>query len=383
MKPLHVTILALIALGAALALWLNDGAAPAPTRTEQKLFPELASNLDSATQLTVSDAKGGKVTLERKDAGWRVIEQAKYYANSRTVGELLVALSDAAVLEEKTANPEFYERLGLREVSDSASNAVLVSLASPAQTFEVLLGNTSARFDGSTFVRKPGSEPSYLVSKKLQASTDSYDWLDRQVLDIASDEVQSVKITHGDDTLEILRDSVDSDFDLFDRQEEQALNTTAVKALSRGLAGLSFEEVRKGAAFAVNDYQRKSLAYALFDGTQVLATVFYKEPEASEDSVDDSTDNEDQSSGPPAQPEYWLNVGVRFDEQAAQQFAPQPTATVNGEEPKTLILTPADLADRRARAEQINQKTRMWMYKITSARFDSFNQTVDSLTDAP
>lgn len=374
MKPVHVAALALVALVAGMVIWFS-GQSDAPVVAEDKaLFTDLAVKLDDISQLKLSDAAGATVTIERKGKGWMVREASRYHADVGKVGELVVAVSEAVTQEQKTSNPEFYERLGVQDIANADSEAVLLSIQAGGQSYDVLIGNQSDRFGGSTFVRKPDSAASLLVSPSLRVSTDASSWQDKQVLDFPSEEIQSVVIEHGDSTTEIVKDSpTQTSFTLVGKTDDQKLQDTLVRGVGRGLAGLSFEDVRRGAAFAINDYQRKSVKYTLFSGVVVQVTLFYKLPE----------EETEDSEGPPAKAEYWLNAGVRFDESIAQQFAPQPTATVDGTEPQTLTLTPADLADRQREADELNDKIRMWMYKITSARFDSINKTTEELIDTP
>ncbi len=369
MKPVHVLILAVLVIGAGAAIWLGSGDDTDARPTDQKLFPDLAGKIDTVGSLTVSDAKGGKVTIERQDDGWIVKEKSKYAANTSKVGELLLNLADATLVEQKTSNPEFYARIGVNDVSNSDSSAVLLSVLTPGGKLNLLAGNSNDRFGGSTFVRKPESAPSYLVTPKLEASTDVNDWIDTRILDIAADDIQSVKVTGSDGEIaEISKAAMfDSEFDLVGREESQTLNAIAVRNLAGALAGLDFEDVKRGAAFAVNDYKRIKVTYTRFSGVVVDVTLFYR---------DDPADSDAEA----APQHYWLNAGARFDEALAQKFVPQPTAneTSGGE---ALSLTSADIADRRAEAERINKSKRRWMYKITSAQFNKMNQSKSTLVN--
>ena len=53
--------------------------------------------------------------LTRDDETWRLAEKAGHRANVPKVRELLLKLSRAKLLEEKTSNPEYYKRLGVDE----------------------------------------------------------------------------------------------------------------------------------------------------------------------------------------------------------------------------------------------------------------------------
>ncbi|MFK8029732.1 MAG: DUF4340 domain-containing protein [Gammaproteobacteria bacterium] len=372
MKPLHVVILALLAVGAGAAVWFSGLSNEPVEEAVQKLFPNLADNLDAVTQVVVSDAAGAKVTLDKKNSDWTVKEKKRYFAKRNQVAELVLAVSEARIVEQKTANPEYYERLGVRDIKEPDSNAVLLTLSSATDTFSVLLGNASGRMGGSTFVRKPDEATSLLVAPALSAITDADAWLDKAIVDIAADDVQSVKITSGGKVTEVSKEAiVGSDFKLVGRNDDE-LDQSAVSGLGGGLAGLTFERALPGAAFAVNDYERKTVTYTLFSGVVIDVTLFSREP----------SEQTESSDKPPAPAQYWLNASARFDEDLAQSFVPQPSA-VDGAEPKRFRLTAADMADRRAEVEQFNKTRRPWVYKMSAERYSSMNQTDLSLVATP
>ena len=379
MKPSHVIGLAALVLIFGIAIWYNDKPAPdSQGATDQRLFPELAQNLDSVRQLSARDAAGGVVTMERKDDHWTVSEKYNYRASTAKVSELILAASEAVQREQKTSDPQLYGRLGLRDLSDAESAAVQLSMSSPGQKYAVLVGSSSDRFGGSTFVRKPASEQSFLVSPALNVSTDIDSWLDTEIFNIESDDVQavSVRADTGARTDIEKQAMFNSDFDLVDRPDGHALNDVVVRGLARGLTGLRFEDVKKSVAFAANDYKRLSVTYTLFSGVVIDVTLFYQE---------EAVEQKEPNDGPPRQPQYWLASNARFDAVIAQKFVPQPDADSDGEPTSGMQvkLTSADLADRRKQVEHINQTRKRWVYKITQARFDSMNQSAASLSVAP
>ncbi len=375
MKPVQVLLLALLVGGAGAAVWFGLGGDTASLVIEEKLFPKLAGNLDSISRLTVSDAKGGKVTIEDKDGIWVVKEKSKYAANVSKVGELILSLADAKQVEQKTANPEFYSRLGLRDISDTESEAILLSLSTPDGDLNVLTGNASDRFGGSTFVRKPDSDTSFLVTPKLTTGTNVDDWIDPGLFDIAADEVQSVKVTNaGVQGAEISKSAMfDSEFDLVGRADDQVLNAVAVRNLAQALAGLNFENVIRDVAFAVNDYKRLNVTYTQFSGIIIDVTLFYR---------DEPQSGDEETDGPPRKIQYWLNAVARFDESLAQQFVPQPSSSDEATNNEALTLTTADIADLRAEVEHINQTRKRWIYKISPTQFQRMNQSASTLINA-
>jgi len=241
----------------------------------ERLLPDFAQQLDSVSSVTVKDSQAGIVTLALQDELWRVTEKLDYPADQSKVKSLLIDLSEAQPVETKTSNPEFYSRLGLRDIDDSDSQAHQIQFEGAASTVGVLVGKTTPRFGGSSYARNSEKAQSWLVTPSIKVSTELDEWLDKNVLDVAADDIQSVLLTHADgDTVEISKDAMfDSAFSLA-LPEGRVANTTAITTLARGLTGLAFEDVDKSTRFARNDYQQLSAIYRLFDGNVIEFTLF-------------------------------------------------------------------------------------------------------------
>ena len=125
-----VTVLAaaLVVLGAVALLAQYDPQPPAPGGG--LLLPDLGGDLDRITEVSVIGAGSQPVaTLTRgEDGGWSVAEKDSYPADVEKVRQTLIGLAEARIVEPKTANPDFYDRLGVEGVEDDAAGGVAVML---------------------------------------------------------------------------------------------------------------------------------------------------------------------------------------------------------------------------------------------------------------
>ena len=115
---------ALVVLGA-LALFSQYDPQP-PASGGGLLLPGLGEDLDQVTRVTVTGAGNEPIaTLQRdEDGGWTIAEKAGYPADVAKVRETLIGLAEARIVEAKTANPEFYDRLGVEAVENEAAGGV-------------------------------------------------------------------------------------------------------------------------------------------------------------------------------------------------------------------------------------------------------------------
>ncbi|MEM7081457.1 MAG: DUF4340 domain-containing protein [Pseudomonadota bacterium] len=362
MNAKTVGILGLVVVAAALFIWMSQNDVET-NQAGEVLLSGLAQELDDVSELALANAAGDTVTIEQTNGQWTVREKSRFYANSKMVGNLLVAAADATVSEAKTSNPELYDQIGVQDLSQDDSRAVKLSITAPSKTYELLIGNQSGRFGGSTFVRRAGEAESFLVTPMLSAEVNVPLWLQTSVLDIDAADVQSVQIqaTNGE-VVTISKSARGDAFVLDGMPEGRALSDVPVRGLGRGLTGLTFQNVTRAVAFPVNAYQRMSAVYTLFNGVVIEVILFYTEPVDSDD-------------GPTKEPQYWLSIGSRFDAAIATEFTPQPS----DENAQPFVLTDADLADRQQEADDIKNRNGPWVYEITGARFDSINRTQESL----
>ena len=92
------------------------------------IVPGLEAALNDVDRVTLVKAGGATVaTLERRADGWVVAEKNGYPADVTKLRRGLQALAEAKILETKTANPEFYDRLGLVDVANPEAAGISVA----------------------------------------------------------------------------------------------------------------------------------------------------------------------------------------------------------------------------------------------------------------
>lgn len=211
---------------------------------DELLFPGLKDRIDDIGKLTVADADG-EVTIERKDDRWIVPGKGGYEANTDALRQLLLAVADARKVEEKTSNPEWYERLGVRDPTEEGSTAVLVSSAGLGELdFSLILGKPVQR--EYRYVRIAGQPQSWLVDQNPEIPDDSNGWLSQDIVDIESSRIQSVTITHDDgETIYIHKDDADStNFEVEDVPEGRELSYPSVaNGIAAVLSNLTLDDV--------------------------------------------------------------------------------------------------------------------------------------------
>lgn len=164
---------------------------------ESPWLPELKQQLGELRRLRLQSS-AETVTLARTDAGWGVEERAGYPADFGQLETLLEALASARLVEQKTAKPEFFERLGLVDIEHPESEAVQLEIwnAGEQPFVRVLLGKAAEGRNGR-YVRAVSEQQTWLIDTAPDPMANPADWLERTLLDVDFSRVASVSRVLG------------------------------------------------------------------------------------------------------------------------------------------------------------------------------------------
>ncbi|MEC8510604.1 MAG: DUF4340 domain-containing protein [Planctomycetota bacterium] len=288
MKTGTITILGVATGLVAAGAWYTSasraaGNAAIPRNTP--LLPALQEQINDVASLAVTTADG-TVTLERGEEGWTLAEKAGYPARADRVRTLLFELRDARVIEEKTADPARFTRLGLEAPDAEGSSARrIVILSNSGETLcDVLVGDRSSSQggfapgqpapDAQTFVHPEGDGPALLVSGGFQADARANGWLDQELLDISAARFKAARVTHADgEAVEVARgDTAETGLRILgvpDGMEPKVPDAT--RAFTSALSRLRFDDVAPAEGI---DWTASPMATAQFfteEGLRIVA----------------------------------------------------------------------------------------------------------------
>ena len=248
-------------------------------RTESgPLVPDLAAALNDVSSIRISKAKGELVAeLKRSDSGWTVANRSNYPADIAKVREYLIKLSETKVREAKTSKPENYARLGVEDIASESATGLAVELGGLKEPTKLIIGVSSGGGSPGTFVRRDGQAASYLVSGDVIPDKEGKNWLAREIIDIASDQVQTVAVTAPDKSVLKLSKSDPAAFNYVVEglpkgrtlSSESAGNQTAAL-----LSNLTLEDVLPADQATPDAATTWSAAYGTYDGYVVDATLW-------------------------------------------------------------------------------------------------------------
>ena len=254
-------------------------ARPVPAGGEL-MFPGLSERINDAHVVTVT-SKDGSVTVTRVSDGWVVRDKHDYPARFDKIKETLVALSELKTVESKTRNPTLYDRLRVEEpgaVEESLSRLITVSDDRAAELARIIAGKTKYGRGGLTpnmiYVRKPGDEQTWLAEGEIDATSDPITWVQQLVVDIPTERVQRVTISHPDgERFEFSKASLmANNFTVVDLPAGEDVKSYKLDTIAGIVSSLNLSDLKPIDAFDENSRVAGSTEYRTFDGLVLTMT---------------------------------------------------------------------------------------------------------------
>ncbi len=315
------------------------------------VFSDLKDMLDEVKQVDII-TRESEVNLALRENLWVVKNRDDYPASFDKLSDLLDNLTQANFAEKKTSKPEYFDRLGLRDLDHEESQAVKVTIMTPAEEpLELLVGNAATNRDGQYF-RFPQEQQAWMMSTEFDVETDAEDWLKPTIINIDSERVRKVTQTSASgEQLTVVREAgEDENFDVVDLPAQKKLKYgTIANELGRSLVNVRLKDVKKADGF---DFSGGGKAeYWCKDGLAV--SVLTKKADG----------------------QYYLSfsfeAGAVIEESDEEPAAEQELASEQQSDRATLAEEVAKL----------NEDLDSWVFEVTQFTFDDFTKTLDDLVE--
>ena len=241
------------------------------TGDDRLLLPNLKANINNIAGLKIT--RGGEdnpTVINKASDKWVIVSRDNYPADIVKLRELLLALADAKIVENKTSNPNLYGYLGLQDLDFEGSKGVRLELDGTDQDYDIVIGNSAQA--AYRYVRLAGNPQSWLIDKNPNLPASTGQWLLRNIVDIKADEVQSATISHPNgEEIHIKKESAaTTDFNVANIPAGRELSyATVANGIAGVLSALTLDDVRrpeKTGAGAV------TTTFDTFDGVRIAVS---------------------------------------------------------------------------------------------------------------
>lgn len=236
---------------------------------DQYFLTGFAEDANLAQRIDVFQAGSEPQTIQRESDQWVVAARDNYAADFAKLSQVIVALADAKIVEEKTSNPDLYEKLGVDDPEDGGSGTK-ISIAGENFSYAVILGETAQ--GERRYARSPDNKISYLIDQNPNIPQEIGDWLLPDVIDIDANRIRSVSVVHADgEAITIEKSAEDlTDFTVLAVPDGRELNYATVgNGIAAVLSDLKLDDVRT----AVEAAPETSVVFDAWDGLRITAEV--------------------------------------------------------------------------------------------------------------
>lgn len=213
-------VTAVVMLGVALLVSRSpESESPRQTQIGQPLFPSFTDPLAaSILRIATFDEEQSKiakfeVAKDEQTGVWSLPSRNNYPADAaEQMQNAANALVGVKILDIQSENAEDHSKLGViepnAEVIQAGEEGVgrLVTLKGQGNTTlaSIIIGNTVKGNDAQRYVRIPGQDPVYVVAFDDKAlSTKFEDWIEADLLQLSSIDINSVELQNYDAALEL------------------------------------------------------------------------------------------------------------------------------------------------------------------------------------
>ena len=238
------------------------------------LFPGLFGALSSVDSIEVKSSQD-EFTLYKESEDWFVKERWNHLADFNLVKRALIDISEAKIIERKTANPEQYTLLGVEGTEEGGESIQITMFSGEKEAASLILGNE--REVGQTqgarrfYVRRVGEQRSWLAEGYLNINPLMLNWIKSEVINIARERIARVDIIQPNgETATIVNIGVK---DKFGTPESLGKTIFKYEQLGYDMAGTLFqlrmEDVEPLTEFSRGDSEVVTAQFITFDGLKV------------------------------------------------------------------------------------------------------------------
>ena len=272
-KPLFITTLLLMIIGGGLFFYQKNNFFSITENsnfTGQKLLEELDTKTLNKINIRGEDSFVSLIQLQ--GGGWEV-ESFKYEADTSSIQDLLLKLSQIKLGDLITSNADHHDRFKLVVPPDNVENwskdihgnSVTLLKGDGTIILSLLLGKKRQNGEGQ-YMRHNGSEKIYLIPESLSINTKIDDWLNKELLKLDSNLVASIKLNDNlNSIININRSNANSEWE--SSNEKTLPEKNKIQNVLERLSSLTFlkllSDVGNGNKLSSSE---NTLFITLFDG---------------------------------------------------------------------------------------------------------------------
>ncbi|HRO49738.1 MAG TPA: DUF4340 domain-containing protein [Hyphomicrobium sp.] len=206
MTPRQFAVLAAAAalsLVAAATVYTANAPWTLGTKSAGKLLPNLEAAAPNLARIVIEQG-GTTATIEQAGDQWVIQNEDGYPASTEKIHAFVNALTEADLVEAKTAKADRYHLLDVSDpAKDNVARLIRLEDKSGEKIAEIIAGKTRFGQSGmavaGTYVRRPGETQSWLADERIVGGTALRDWAAPRVFEVPTETIASATVEIPDD----------------------------------------------------------------------------------------------------------------------------------------------------------------------------------------
>lgn len=200
---LILVVLAVVSVGAAVYGISSRTNVQTTDFNGERLFPELLEQAKTVTEVEIIQS-GKTMTFQLKENQWTLRDSGSYPVHTNLIAKVILGIASMELLEAKTALERRHATLNLGDPSDPEANSqrAILRNASGDVLGDIVVGSANyflpETTTGGMYVRRPDEIQTYLVRGLVDIGEEPRNWLQRDIIDIRTEDVVRVEVTQPD-----------------------------------------------------------------------------------------------------------------------------------------------------------------------------------------
>lgn len=207
-------------------------------------LPDVGNQIEQLRRIEIyAGSNDAVVSLRQQESHWRVEQLDGYPAKLAQLAGLVRELSQARLLEPRTADVLRHARLHVDDPRQPGAAGVLVQLHDASGVTDQLVIGQRSEF--GTVVRRLAEDQAWLVDQPLSVPTDPMAWVDDLILNLPSRDVDEIRFSAGAERYSLQRNPA-RQWELSPLPEgREPLAQTSLARVSEALSGLRAREIAR------------------------------------------------------------------------------------------------------------------------------------------
>ena len=253
-KKLFIILLVLCCVLFA-ALFLNNDKNRYETDYSDTFFlPDLKNQLTDVAKIQI-ESVAESVVLENKNNSWVVSSKHDYPADTNLIRQLIYGIADLKIIEAKTNDETLLAKIGLTLDSEESVRIWLTDKG--GQTIsDLLFGKSQVPISNQGqdwFARHFKENQSWQLNGEFELNKNAYQWLNKTVLALKTDEIQEVVLhANSDDSLLISNVEGTQSFELQGITDSEKVEAFKLDEIIESASAIQLDDVRVKSTQASN-----------------------------------------------------------------------------------------------------------------------------------